>query len=172
MVDSLVRDGWAVAMAMMSAVLVIGIALALIESQWGAVSGRAGMMALAFDKIAFLAACALVVAAAVLATNSLQSAVAPATSGSSDGLASAFTLIGTLVADILIAAAGLMITLGILGGSVAGQFSVMLSRAAGVSDAMGRIIGAILFGVGAALTVPVANAILDAIGRAIAGGAS
>ena len=171
MVDSLVRDGWAVAIAMMSAVLVIGIALAFIESQWGAISGRAGMMALAFDKIAFLAACALVVAAAVLATNSLQSAVAPATSGSSDGLASAFTQIGTLVADILIAAASLMITLGILGGSVAGQASVTLGRAAGVSDAMGRILGAIVFGIGAALTVPVAHSILDAVGRAIAGSA-
>ena len=68
---------------------------------------------------------------------------------------------------IVIAAASLMITLGILGGSVAGQFSVMLGRAAGVSDAMGRIIGAVVFGMGAALTVPVAHAILDAIGRAV-----
>jgi len=49
-VDSLVRDGWAVAAAMMSAVLAIGIALAFLESQWGAISGRAGMLAQAFDK--------------------------------------------------------------------------------------------------------------------------
>ena len=80
--DSLVRDGWAVAAAMMSAVLAIGIALAFLESQWGAISGRAGMLAQAFDKIAFLAACGLVVVAATLSTSMLQSALAAAMGGS------------------------------------------------------------------------------------------
>ena len=171
MVDSLVRDGWAIAAAMMSAVLLIGVALAFVESQWGALSGRPGMMAAAFDKIVFLAVCVLVVAAATATTNILQGSVASALSGSREGLARAFTLVGTIVADILIAAASLMVTLGILGGSVAGQVSVTLGRAAGVSDAMGRILGAIVFGVGAALTVPVAHAIVNAVGRAVAGAA-
>jgi hypothetical protein len=43
---------------------------------------------------------------------------------------------------------------------------VMLGRAGGVSDAMSRIVGAVVFGVGAALTIPIAHAIVDAVSRA------
>jgi len=50
--------------------------------------------------------------------------------------------------------AAILVTLGILGGSLFGQFAVMLGRAGGVSDAMSRIVGAVVFGVGAALTIP------------------
>jgi hypothetical protein len=165
-VDSLVRDGWAVAAAMMSAVLAIGIALAFLESQWGAISGRAGMLAQAFDKIAFLAACGLVVVAATLSTSMLQSALAAAMGGSGAGLVEAFRQVGTLIVDILIVVAAILVTLGILGGSLAGQFAVMLGRSGGVSDAMSRIVGAVVFGVGAALTIPIAHAIVDAVSRA------
>ncbi len=167
--DSLVREGWAIAAGMMSAVLAIGIALAFLESQWGAISGRAGMLAQALDKIAFLAACGLVVVAATLSANLLQSAVAGSLSGSRAGLVEAFRQVGTLIVDVLIVAAAILVTLGILGGSLAGQFAVMLGRAGGVSDAMSRIIGAVILGIGAALTIPIAHAIVDALSRAAAG---
>ena len=167
MVDNLVHDGWTIAAAMMSAVLVIGIALAFIESQWGALSGRASMMAVALDKIVFLAACVLVVAAAVLATNVLQGALVSAMSGSREGLARAFSLVGMIVADILIVAASLMVTLGILGGSLAGQFFATLGQASGLSDAMARVAGAVILGAGAMLTIPIANLIIGAVTRAI-----
>ncbi len=167
--DSLVREGWAIAAGMMSAVLAIGIALAFLESQWGAISGKAYMLAQAFDKIAFLAACGLVVVAATLSANMLQSAVAGALGGSRAGLVEAFRQVGTLIVDMLIVAAAILVTLGILGGSLAGQFAVMLGRAGGVSDAMARIIGAVILGIGAALTIPIAHAIVDALSRAAAG---
>ncbi len=167
MVDSLVHDGWTIAAAMMSAVLVIGVALAFIEGQWGAISGRAGMMAEAFDKIVFLAACVLVVAAATLATNVLQGSLASAMSGSREGLTRAFTYVGLVAADIIIVAASIMITLGILGGSIAGQFFVSIGNATGASDAMARVVGAIVFGMGAMLTIPIANFIISAVVRAV-----
>jgi len=167
-VDSLVRDGWAIAAAMMSAVLAIGIALAFLESQWGAISGKAYMLAQAFDKIVFLAACGLVVVAATLSTSMLQSAVAAAMGGSRAGLVEAFRQVGTLIVDLLIVAAALLVTLGILGGSVAGQFAIMLGRAGGVSDAMSRIAGAVICGIGAALTIPIAHAVVNAVSRAAA----
>jgi len=167
MVDSLVRDGWTIAAAKMSAVLLIGIALAFVESQWGAISGRAGMMAVAFDKIIFLAACVLVIAAATLTTNILQGALASATSGSREGLVRAFSLVGMIVADVLIVAASLMVTLGILGGSLAGQFFVSIGHAGGLSDAMARVAGAVIFGVGGMLTIPIANLIIGAVVRAV-----
>jgi hypothetical protein len=164
-VDNLVRDGWLIAAGMMSAILAIGIALAFVESQWGAISGRAGMMAAAFDKIMFLAACGIVVVAAFTASNVLQTSVAGATSAS--GLVEAFRRVATWVVDIVIVAAAILITLGIVGGAIAGQFSVMLGRAAGVSDAVSRIVGAVVFGILAALTIPIAHAIVDAVSRAI-----
>ena len=164
--DSLVRDGWAIAAAMMSAVLAIGIALAFLESQWGAISGRSGMLAQAVDKIAFLAACGLVVAAAALSTSLLQSALSGAMGGSREGLVEAFRQVRTLIVDILIVAAAILVTLGILSGSLAGQVAVMLGRTGGVSDAMSRIAGAVIFGVGAALTIPIAHAIVNALSRA------
>ena len=166
--DSLVRDGWAIAAAMMSAVLAIGIALAFLESQWGAISGRAGMLSQAFDKIVFLAACGLVVVAATLSTSMLQSAVAQAAGGSRAGLVEAFRQVGTLIVDLLIVAAAILVTLGILGGSLAGQFAVLLGRPGGVSDAMARIAGAVICGIGAALTIPIAHAIVNAVSRAAA----
>ncbi len=167
--DSLVRDGWAVAAAMMSAVLAIGIALAFLESQWGAISGRAGMLAQALDKIAFLVACGLVVVAATATTNMLQSALAGALNGSRAGLVEAFRQVGTTVVDLLIVAAAILVTLGILGGSIGGQFAVMLGRAGGVSDATTRIVSAVVFGLGAALTIPIAHAIVNALSRAAGG---
>ncbi len=167
--DSLVRDGWVIAAAMMSAELAIGIALAFLESQWGAISGKANMLAQAFDKIAFLAACGLVVVAAAMSASMLQSTVAGAMGGSRAGLVEAFRQVGTLVVDLLIVAAAILITLGILGGSLAGQFAVLLGRAGGVSDAMSRIVGAVICGIGAALTIPIAHAIVGALSRAAAG---
>ena len=153
---------------MMSAVLAIGIALAFLESQWGAISGRAGMLSHAFDKIVFLAACGLVVVAATLSTSMLQSAVAGAASGSREGFVEAFQRVGTLIVDLLIVAAAILVTLGILGGSLAGQFAVLLGRPGGVSDAMSRIVGAVICGIGAALTIPIAHAIVNAVSRAAA----
>ncbi len=167
--DSLVRDGWVVAAAMMSAELAIGIALAFLESQWGAISGKAYMLAQAFDKVAFLAVCGLVVVAVTLSASTLQSAVAAAMGGSRAGLVEAFRQVGTLIVDLLIVAAAILITLGILGGSLAGQFAVLLGRASGVSDAMSRIVGAVICGIGAALTIPIAHAIVNAVSRAAAG---
>ncbi len=167
MVEQLVHDGWAVAAAMLSAILAIGIALAFVEAQWGAISGRANLMAEAFDKIAFLAACVLVIAAATLSANLLQSSLSAAMSGSREGLAQAFVAIGTLVANIVIVVASLLITLGILGGSIAGQFFASIGQAHGVSEAMARIVGAVVFGVAALLTLPIARLIIASIGNAI-----
>ncbi len=163
----LVHDGWTITAAMMSAVLVIGIALAFLESQWGAISGRSGMAAAAFDKIVFLAACALVVAAATLSANLLQGVLAAASGGSREGLVEAFSLVGMLVADILIVASSLLVTLGILGGTVAGQFFLAVGQARGMSDAAARVVGAVAFGAGAMLTIPIANLIVRAVVRAV-----
>lgn len=64
---------------------------------------------------------------------------------------------------IAIAIAALLLAVGIVTGFVAGQFMVTVGQPYGLSAAWVRIAGVTICFVGAALTVTIANTIIDAI---------
>ncbi len=146
----------------MSAVLAVGIALAWVEGQWGAMAGRPGQLYGAASKIIYLAVCGMIVTGAAALSSTLWGLLVSG-QGSASGLSHGMVNVALVVVDTILVAISILLTIGILSGAIAGQFFITLGSARGWSDARSRMAGAIIFGIGGLLTIPIANIIVSAV---------
>ena len=82
-------------------------------------------------------------------------------------IVAALRTIATIVIDILIGIAAILMAVGIATGFVGGQFLVTVGQPYGLSSAWVKVISVILLGIGALLTITIVNTIINAVGHLI-----
>ncbi len=166
-VDALAHEGVGVTAILMSAILSIGVVLAFLAGQWGSLFGRPGVMADAMDRLLFLFVAGLLVAGAFQVSDILRVFMFKSVGADPGAMKDAIKTVAQVVVDILIVGASMLVTFGIAAGAIAGQFLTATGNASGLAEAVRRMATAILFGVLAILSIPIANILVAAIVRAM-----
>lgn len=78
-----------------------------------------------------------------------------------DEIVEALKKIGQVVIDIFIGIAAILMAVGIATGFVGGQFMVTVGQPYGLSQAWVKVIAVVLLGIGAMLTIVIANTIIN-----------
>jgi len=99
-----------------------------------------------------------------VALTTASPALAQGAGGTRGGdIVEAFRSIGKVVIDILIGLAAVLMAVGIASGFVGGQFMVTVGAPYGLSAAWIKVISVAILGIGAMLTIVIANTIIDAV---------
>lgn len=83
--------------------------------------------------------------------------------GRGGAVVEAIRKIATVVIDIGIGIAVILMAVGIVTGFVGGQFLVTVGQPYGLSSAWVKVISVVILGIGALLTITIVNTIIDAV---------
>ncbi len=83
--------------------------------------------------------------------------------GRGGAIVEAIRKIATVVIDIGIGVAVILMAVGIVTGFVGGQFLVTVGQPYGLSSAWVKVISVVILGLGALLTITIVNTIIDAV---------
>ena len=160
-VVSVVTDVLTVLGALISAYLAIGIALAFVEGQIDAVSGRPSGRDI-ISRIVLLVACVALVALARGVSSDIAALVGDELNDAA-AVRGAVLNVGQYFLDILIASAALLLALGVVTGFVSAQLATIAGEPMMLSRILGKMMVLTGLAVGAFLTIRLSHIVIGAL---------
>jgi hypothetical protein len=160
-VVSVVTDVLTILGAMVSVYLALGIAVAFLEGQMDALTGRPAARDIGY-RVALLIVCAALVALARGVSDDVAALVADELTDQAS-VRGAVLNVGQYALDVLIGSAALLMAVGVVTGFVGAQLATMAGEPLMLSRVLGKLTVIMALAAGAFLTITLTHIVVDAL---------